>query len=116
MRVFVYYNLHKKLWSVKSLESLTKGLVIAHRKELVLRNVKPKVSEAGRQRVIRERKKNVHAGLVGEWDFDHDVVSFTGDKITYNPYRYNTFVFADSEEPFEYADMAYLGNKEVHIL
>ncbi len=65
MKVFVYWNLHRKCWSIKSLAGTFKGKVFAHARELDLANVVFKVSEAGRQRVLREGKKNVHAGAVG---------------------------------------------------
>ena len=65
MRVFVYFNLHKKCLSVKALEGESKGRVIAHADSVELVNATFKVSQAGRQRVLRERRKNVHAGVVG---------------------------------------------------
>lgn len=73
MRVFCYYNLHKAVWSVKALEGSQKGRVILHAGEVTLAKCEFKVSEAGRQRVLREKKKNVHAGVVGE------LVGFLGD-------------------------------------
>ena len=48
MRVFVYFNLHKKCFSIKALEGDRKGRVIAHRDVVVLENCKFKVSESGR--------------------------------------------------------------------
>ncbi len=50
MRVFVYFNLHRKCLSVKALEGERKGRVIAHAKAVELVGVTFKVSEAGRQR------------------------------------------------------------------
>lgn len=104
MKVFVYYNLHKKLWSIKALEGKDKGRVIAHRDAVTLFNTKPKVSEAGRQRVLREQKKNVHAGIVGDWyhgGLNMDNLAFTErmkfKQVTYNPYKYETFVYKDDE-------------------
>ena len=67
MRVFVYFNLHKKCFSIKALEGADKGRVIAHRDTVVLDGCKLLVSEAGRQRVLREKRKNVHAGVSGTW-------------------------------------------------
>ena len=64
MKVFVYYNLHRKVWSVKALEGENKGRVIAHRDMVVLRNPEGKVSQAGRKRVLQEQRKNVHAGII----------------------------------------------------
>jgi hypothetical protein len=53
-------------WSVKSLEGDHKGKVIAHVDNIIVANPTFKVSEAGRQRVFKEKRKNVHAGVVGE--------------------------------------------------
>ena len=99
-RVFVYFNLHRKLWSVKALEGPNKGRVIAHRQWVVLAACKFKVSQAGRQRVLRERKKNVHAGIEGRMLQDSlDMVLYGNEqrtKVTYNPYKYDSFVDADN--------------------
>jgi len=112
MRVFVYWNLHRGLWSVKALEGPNKGRVIARLPLVLLTGAEGKVSEAGRQRVLRERKKNVHAGITGRW-LGHDLryisggfdiakaVEGIGDRITYNPYRYTEFVHTVDESKFE---------------
>jgi hypothetical protein len=115
MRVFVYYNLHKHVWSVKALEGDDKGRVIAHRTDVVLLNAKPRVSEAGRQRVIREKRKNVHAGLVGDWT-DQKIVQFEGDAITYNPYKYRGFVCKDDESAYKGSAMALMRDKQVVVI
>ena len=85
-KVRVYFNLHRKQLSVQ--EKTPKGWrVWLHASKVTLKNVTFKVSEAGRQRVLRERKKNVHAFVEG------DLVLLTGSKIqprvwvSYNPYR-----------------------------
>lgn len=114
MRVFVYWNLHRGLWSVKALEGPNKGRVICRLPEILLEDVEGKVSEAGRQRVIREGKKNVHAGLVGVW-VSHGrkaevkrAVKEIGDTITYNPRKYTGFVHTVDESKFEGAAHAVL--------
>lgn len=92
MKVFVYFNLRKRLFSVKALEGPNKGRVIAHMESVVIDGAQFKVSQAGRARVIRNQRKNVHAGVVGQL--------YTGTKdereypvsITYDPYKYETFV------------------------
>ena len=61
MKVKVYYNLHKKCYSIVSLEKENYGRVIKHENYVPLTNAQFKVSEKGRQRVLREQKKNVHA-------------------------------------------------------
>lgn len=65
MKVFIYWNLHRHCWSIKALDGERRGRVIAHASRADMVGVTFKVSEAGRQRVIRERRKNVHAGVVG---------------------------------------------------
>lgn len=117
MKVFVYFNLHKKCWSVKALEGPRKGRVIQHAAIIALRNVTFKVSEAGRQRVLREKKKNVHAGAVGYtiplvYSF-HPVDGLT--KVSYNPYKTGHFVNKETNEPIHTAQYAYLIDKTVMV-
>jgi hypothetical protein len=100
MKVFVYFNLHKRLFSVKSLEGASKGKVIGYSHSIVLDHTQFKISEAGRQRVIRERKKNVHAGVTGTLiDVGTIGKMFKGDIITYNPYENSTFVKKFTNNP-----------------
>jgi hypothetical protein len=107
LKAFVYFNLHRKCFSIKALEGPNKGRVVAHREDVLLFNGTFKVSEAGRQRVLRERKKNVHAGVVGEWDETGidlttiDRIHSMATPITYNPYKYNTFVHLYGEHPIQ---------------
>ena len=126
MKVFVYFNLRKKCFSIKALEGPNKGRVVAHRDAVLLFDATFKVSEAGRQRVLRERKKNVHAGVVGQWfdDVDsvtHDRVMRYGSAITYNPYKYDSFVHYYGEHPIKtgrlvaLAVTTYNENKRSHI-
>ncbi|ASZ75249.1 hypothetical protein PBI_MISSWHITE_83 [Mycobacterium phage MissWhite] len=116
MKVFVYFNLHRKMWSVRALEGPKKGRVVLRTHYIVLRDVTGKVSEAGRQRVLREGRKNVHAGLVGQWEAG-DIATLTADtrQITYNPRKYETFVYTDDESPFEGSDLAVLAHKAVYV-
>jgi len=95
MRVFVYYNLHKKVWSIKDLKT---GKVIGRTDAVYLQDCEMKVSQAGRRRVLKERRKNVHAGIVGTWDY-RDIHSIEGIDIIYNPYEYSSFVTKDNKLP-----------------
>jgi hypothetical protein len=99
-QVFVYFNLHTKLWSIRATEGTHKGLVVAHAPFVRLHNVVVKVSQAGRQRVLTEGRKNVHAGLCGTLQYfgQNDTSSFPGlTEVTYNPYKYTTFVHKQSD-------------------
>ena len=106
MKVFVYWNLHKKVWSVKALQGLQKGRVVAHRNDVMIENAEFRVSEAGRQRVLREKRKNVHAGVVGEWVDSPLQTLESAHHVTYNPYKYESFVFANTDEPVYNAGVA----------
>jgi hypothetical protein len=66
MHCFVYWNFHKRLYSIRAEEGENKGLVLAHANKLLLERPTFRVSEAGRDRVIAEDRKNVHAGVVGK--------------------------------------------------
>ncbi len=99
-RVMVYYNLHKKTFSIQY-----KGLVIAHADYVKLNNVEFRVRQGGMEKVRAEMSKNVHAFVIGDLvDFiaypSTDIPSATSLKsITYDPYKYDTFVYRDTEEP-----------------
>jgi len=95
VRVYVYFNLHKKCFSVKALGGSCKGLVVAHISTVSLKDVTFKVSEAGRQRVLREQKKNVHAGVVGCLHHFEKVSTKGYKQAYYNPYKTSTFVSGD---------------------
>jgi len=117
MKVFVYFNLHKKVFSIKSLEGDTKGLVIGHSRSVRLTNATFKVSEAGRQRVLKEKRKNVHAGVMGEWfnDPDNDRLILDGNEVTYNPYKFKSFVRKDTLEEIRTASEVQLIDKRIFI-
>jgi len=66
MRVRVYYNLNRAVWSIKAMDGEHKGRVIGYAKAVTLRDAHTVVSEAGRQRVLREKRKNVHAYIDGQ--------------------------------------------------
>jgi hypothetical protein len=112
VNVYVYWNLHRHCWSVKK-----KGIVVAHCDSLLLKNVTFKVSEPGRQRVIKEKRKNVHAYANGDVVLINEPKPFYFDcKITYNPYFYDSFVFYENvNRKILSAPFVYCGNKQLFI-
>lgn len=110
MKVFVYYNLHRRCWSVKALEGKQRGKVILHCSDISLINCTFRVSETGRQRVLREKRKNVHAGVVG---FMSDTTSRKrrgAIKVSYDPYKYSSFV-DELNKPIYVADVVHMSVK-----
>lgn len=88
MKVRVYYNLNKSVWSVQHYIPGKGWRVREHLKSLVLEDVTFKISEAGRQRVIRESRKNVHAYAIGEL-VEREGEGYSGHLpcASYNPYK-----------------------------
>ena len=99
---------------MKALTGPNKGLVIAHAEYVTLKNAVPRVSEAGRQRVLRDKQKNVHAGIVGEWvPFETPAVHTTA--ISYNPYKGPTFTFRSNGEPYSGSEWVFMSERNVTV-
>jgi len=115
MKYFCYFNLHKHVFSLRSHKT---KLVEYHSTTVRLSNCVLKVSQAGRDRVLKEKRKNVHAGVLGELcdkDFDIDIEALEGDfiELTYNPYKYDSFVVKTTGVAVESAETIILHNKRV---
>lgn len=81
--VKVYRNLHKGCWSIKQ-----NGLVKAHSDEVNLFDCEFLVNEKDRQRVIKTKRKNVHAFVKGYiWDTPFNLIK----QVSYNPYVRDSF-------------------------
>lgn len=107
MRVEVYFNLHKKLFSVRDCKT---GRVIKHTNDVTILDPKFVVRKAGRERVLRERKKNVHAFVRGEL-MGYENMAYAPElysSVTYNPYKYSSFVNKHTEETVDNAHVAVL--------
>ena len=116
IKVFCYWNIHKHTWSIRAMEGPKRGLVIGHSDTVLLSNVVPKVSQAGRERVLREKRKNVHAGIVGTLEHTEGEGYFPGLQVTYNPYKYTEFVYRDTESAYTGSQYAYMDNRRVYTL
>ena len=93
-RVRVYYNLHKKCFSIQDYKT---GLVTKHTNQLNLSNAMFVVRKSGNERVRSEGKKNVHAfvnGIVSDKSSGHLVISnsfHNSYRVRYNPYEMDYF-------------------------
>jgi len=111
MNVRIYFNLHKQKLSVQT-KIDGRWKVVSHAKEAYLKNVKFKVSEAGRQRVIKNKRKNVHAYVCGElMDRLPDYGKF--DSASYNPYELEKF--QSSNKYIDKADFAILNGRQLFV-
>ena len=70
MKAAVYWNLHKNIFSIQSREKESYGKVVAHRDSVVVGLPKFVVRQAGREKVLKDKSKNVHAFVVGNVEPD----------------------------------------------
>ena len=98
MEVDVYRNLHKNVWSVRNRAT---GRVRQYADKFVVRNAKFVVQPAGRAKVLREQRKNVHDFVRGTYGTPHfhglnrDRYSI---EVSYNPYKAGSFLDTDGNE------------------
>ena len=113
-RVQVYYNLHKKCLSVRH-----KGKVIEHAQEVTLTDARFHVQQAGRERVLKQKRKNVHAYISGKlketfWFTQAPKYIWTAkQRVTYNPYKYKNFVNKKTLEPVTSAEVVHISGKRI---
>jgi len=104
---YIYRNLTRKTFSVKY-----QGKVVEHVDRILILSGDFLVNENGRQRVLREKKKYVHAFVTTTDGYvrDHgtaiaDTIIFYGldmknmREVSYNPYTGSEFVFRDTGLP-----------------
>ncbi len=88
-KYYIYRNLRTGTWSVRH-----RGKVIAHLDKLAtVGPVHFKVSQSGRNRVLEEGRKNVHAYVVAEQlvELPLKIRVYNQEEVYYNPYELDTF-------------------------
>ena len=107
-QIQVYRNLRKDNFSIRDAKTRR---VIAYGTDITLSNIRMCVQKRGRERVIREKWKNVHAFVSGTYEGDTDVdLNQYWEVIYYNPYTTETFINKRTGEPIFRANVAYLSN------
>jgi hypothetical protein len=129
MRVQVYRNLNNGLISIQDLST---GLVLGHASAVDMEEASFIVREAGRQQVIKEKRKNVHAFVRGKvidvrnfkpfkgrgegieddspyaWmnstKLQRGSMLVTTTRVSYNPYKAPHFVTPEGDE-VDYAQL-----------
>lgn len=114
MEVEIYMNIRKfnrgePFWSVRNKKT---GKVIQHKEELVVKNCWFTVQPAGRDKVRKQKRKNVHAWVNGtimlysslqlasllHLNESHYPIE-EGRHVSYNPYTYDHFEVAGESTP-----------------
>jgi len=109
-KVLVNYNLHKHTFSVTY-----KSLVVMNADYVKLTNVEFRVRQGGKNKVREEKNKNVHAFVIGElvdyckYPCENIPQESNDNIVTYDPYKYDSFVYKSTEQPI-------YGAKEVDMI
>jgi hypothetical protein len=113
----IYRNLHKDCFSVLKWNPDKKGYrLFKHVKELRADAVRFKVHESGRQRVLRDRQKNVHAYILCRaFEVLNDRPTEGLTEVYYNPYATDSFVIKDRDEAIHEAESVILFDNKCFI-
>jgi hypothetical protein len=119
MRAFSYRNLHKNCFSVRDEAT---GRVALREDFVCLSNASLVVGQKGRERVLKEKQKNIHAGVRGDLHsvgFEAVCAFHARDgwvEVYYNPYKTSTFVVKETGVPVLTAKMVFLGKRGAFAL
>lgn len=114
-RFYIYRNLTKKCFSIKH-----RGKVVGYADSILIKNPVFKVNEKGRQRVIKEKQKNVHA-YVTCFESDMKVLEDTplntqefSKEITYNPYYLDAFKYAEGNKALGHVESVLMHDGRIY--
>lgn len=110
--VLVAYHLHKKCLSIRDRKSRR---VITYRNHIALQNVTFIVHQRGRERVLMEQRKNVHAFIAGKIVQSEDLPSLLEWRVAYyNPYLTREFIDKETLIPLLSADWVICSDKMIY--
>ena len=120
----VYKNLHNGMWSVQS-KGENGFRVSCHKETVELNDVSFIVYEAGRQRVLATKQKQVHAYVQGNVvetvktkksnGVQHSLFE-TWVRVSYNPYKGGYFFRCDNGERIDRATRVVMTKTSVYAL
>jgi hypothetical protein len=99
-KVMVHYNLNKHTFSITY-----KNKLITHADHIKLNDVEFRVRPGGRARVLEDKRKNVHAFVIGtlleycKYPCESLPNETNNNIVTYDPYKYSSYVMKDTKEP-----------------
>jgi hypothetical protein len=99
-KVMVYYNLNKHTFSITY-----KYKLIELADHIKLTDVEFRVRPGGRARVLKDKRKNVHAFVIGtlleycKYPCESLPNDINDNIVTYDPYKYSSYVMKDTKEP-----------------
>ena len=102
-KVEVYFNLHKKCWSIRQ-----SGASVIHADFVEIKEPQFVVQQGGNARVRLEKRKNVHAFVRGYLTERVGIFPKNQKLVTYNPYKHTSFVERGTDKPICNAEYAVL--------
>lgn len=119
-KVYAFWNLHLNVFSlqanVKDGEK-RRNLVLAHGNNIILTDCKFIVRKSGREKVIRDKQKNIHAFVKGEYKGSAKPYQFGKNELSeayYNPYKQDCFTDKKTGEKLEKASIVLLIDKKIY--
>jgi hypothetical protein len=117
----IYRNLHRNCFSVLAYDFKKQGYrLLEHIHCALLMNVRPWVSEAGRQRVLKSQQKNVHAFILADSyikiDKDQNDWASHNPEMYYNPYTTTSFINKETSETIVRENYIGLSKQKAYIL
>ena len=123
-RYKIYRNLHKQNFSIQGFLEDKKGYrVIDYGCSIILYDVIFKVLESGRQKVLNEKRKNVHAFIMPlkyeKINLPHQLIEKNYNlkmlrEIYYDPYKYKSFIYKDNGKQILKAKKVLLFNNKAY--
>jgi hypothetical protein len=116
-KYFAYRNIHKGKGPNNhyySLKNKKTNRVEKSGRSFVLKDAEFKVSENGRKRVLKEKAKNVHAGVEGVLYTGSKTKGIKWERVSYDPYKVKKFKDTKGNV-VEYADFVKLTKDGVFI-
>lgn len=112
-KVDVYRNLHTD--NGYSIRDSKTGLVLAHCSTVYLTNATFHISESGRQKTVREKRKRVHAYIRGTLTDYNVTVPGSFKKVLYNPYFTESFIEAETNTQILNANEVICSGKHAYV-
>lgn len=114
--LLIAFHLYKKCFSIRCFHTRK---VIGYADRIVVSNARFLVSQSGRARVLREKMKNIHAFVQGEYQADLQHAYLAYEYIMeayYNPYKVSTFVDKRTMTPIHDAQIAIFDEGKVYYI
>ena len=105
----VYRNLHKHCYSI-----IQKGVVVGHCETVMMCHAEFRVRQSGREKVIKDKRKNVHAYIRGFIALVAPIsASSFSTQCKYNPYTHKYFEV--NHKPIQKAGLVLLNESMVLV-